>query len=343
MVRHFWILLVVAVSLSVSPASGQSGQDKAAAEALFAEGRKLTAAGNHVAACEKFEASQKLDPAVGTMLNLADCYEKTGRTASAWATFRETATAARAGGSPDREELARSRAAALEQRLSTILVQAKTGIQISKDGRPLEPAMLGTPIPVDPGKHVIAATAPGKKPWSETVEIGNDRVRLELHVPELEAIPGAAPSTTQAVPSSAPGGTTSYAPTTPSPEQVRRSGKGQRIVAGGVGVVGLIGAGLGVYFTARASSLWSDARSHCSPYPGNCTDEAASLSRDAKEAGNLATIAGILGAAGLVGAAVLWFTAPRSDMPPSQRAAARVEPSVSIGVGPGSLVVRGAF
>src|SRR5882672_4544932 len=62
--------------------------EKVAAEALFDDGRKLLADGRFAPACEKFEQSEHIDPAVGTLLYLAECYEKSGRTASAWATFR---------------------------------------------------------------------------------------------------------------------------------------------------------------------------------------------------------------------------------------------------------------
>ena len=74
---------VVAVALSsASPASAQ-GHDPVAAEAAFAEARALMQKGRFDEACPKLEASLSLDPALGTLLNLGDCYEKVGKTASA--------------------------------------------------------------------------------------------------------------------------------------------------------------------------------------------------------------------------------------------------------------------
>jgi hypothetical protein len=108
------------VFLSAASVRAAGSTDKVSAEALFDEGRKLMAAGKFADACPKFEASQELDPGVGTMLNLADCYEKTGRTASAWAEFRETVSAAHNAGSRDREEIARGRANDLEQKLYSV-------------------------------------------------------------------------------------------------------------------------------------------------------------------------------------------------------------------------------
>src|SRR5690348_15501816 len=94
-------VVIAAVVLSFSHVARAEG-DKATAEALFSEGRRLMASGDYAAACEKFAASQKHDPGLGTSLNLADCYEKSGRTASAWAEFRDAASAAHRVGSKDR-------------------------------------------------------------------------------------------------------------------------------------------------------------------------------------------------------------------------------------------------
>src|SRR5258708_40131941 len=103
------LLLSVIGSLLPLPAQGQSAGDKATAEALFGDGRRLMSQGNYREACPKFEASLKLDPGVGAMLNLADCYEKNGQTESAWAEFRESISAGRAAVSEEREVMARQR------------------------------------------------------------------------------------------------------------------------------------------------------------------------------------------------------------------------------------------
>src|SRR5512139_1741852 len=82
MTRGKWVVaaaFALLANLAASAARAQAS-DKAAAEALFDEGRKLMAEGKYAAACAKLEASQKLDAGVGTQLNLADCYEKSGKT-----------------------------------------------------------------------------------------------------------------------------------------------------------------------------------------------------------------------------------------------------------------------
>src|SRR5687768_6154338 len=105
------LLPIVIFSLSCvafAPRLASAQGDKATAEALFAEGRRLMSSGDFKTACPKFAASQKLDPGLGTSLNLADCYEKSGKTASAWAEFRDAAAAAHRVGSKDREQVARA-------------------------------------------------------------------------------------------------------------------------------------------------------------------------------------------------------------------------------------------
>ena len=85
------------------------------AETLFREGRVAAEAGNYTVACPKFEESYKLDPAPGTLLNLADCEENRGQLVKAWQHFRLLHD--RLPASDDRKVVAAVRAHALEQRL----------------------------------------------------------------------------------------------------------------------------------------------------------------------------------------------------------------------------------
>src|SRR5687767_1891178 len=94
--------------VSVIGASGvaRAGGNEAAAEALFGEAKKLAAQGKYAEACPKFAESNKLDRGAGTLIHLGDCYEKNKQTASAWATYKEAASAAQALGRKDWEKLA---------------------------------------------------------------------------------------------------------------------------------------------------------------------------------------------------------------------------------------------
>src|SRR5438132_1600692 len=125
--RHFgkaaaaaWALSTAAM-LAASPVRADpSASERAAAEALFQQGTSLMQDKQFAKACDKFEGSNQLDPALGTMLRLADCYDRVGKTASAWAVFRESASLARTRNEGEREKIAADRAADLEKRLSKI-------------------------------------------------------------------------------------------------------------------------------------------------------------------------------------------------------------------------------
>ena len=318
--------------LSVGTANAQTGgaSNRAAAEALFNEGRSLAGKGQYADACPKFEASQKLDPGLGTLLNLAECYEKLGKTASAWAEYKEAIPLARASGSKVRLDLATTRAQALEARLPMLTIraagatEAASGLEIRRDGVPVQPAELGSAIPVDPGQHLIEATAPGKEKWSSTVQAA-DSSKVDVEVPALNAAPGAsaAPSATPEPIAQPP-----LAPTT----ATSSAGSTQRTAAVVVGAVGVVGLGLGTVFGLGASSKWSDAKSKCTDYPYGCSSTALDDQSSAKSKASVSTVAFIVGGAAIAGAAVLWFTAGSSH-----------QDSVAVGVGPGAAYMRGSF
>jgi hypothetical protein len=74
-------------------------QNPAAAEALFEQARAAMAAGSYDIACARFRDSDKLDPAVGTRFNLADCEERRGRVATA-AAYKHLGVTPPRGGAP---------------------------------------------------------------------------------------------------------------------------------------------------------------------------------------------------------------------------------------------------
>jgi hypothetical protein len=193
-----------------------SQEDKAAARALFDEGRRLVQAGKAVEACPKFEESKRLDPGVGTMFNLADCLEQTGRTASAWSMFLEVAGKIKSeGGAPEKEQAARARAAALEPKLArlkvivpeSVLVQ---GLTVVRDGSTMGRGSWGVAIPIDPGSHVVTAYAPGKRTSKNTIEV-RAASEVVFTLPALESGAGAA-APPPVVPTAAPVATPAPAP-----------------------------------------------------------------------------------------------------------------------------------
>jgi hypothetical protein len=312
-------LLVVALA---APARAETGSSNAAAaEALFAEGRRLANAGNYTDACPKFEASQKLDPGLGTLLNLADCYEKIGKTASAWAEYREAIPLARAAGSSEREKLATDCSKALESRLSTLTIRAMGGdngdaaLDVRRDGVSVDSAQLGVAIPVDPGWHEVTASSSGQKPWSSKVQVGANGEKVVVEVPKLVPAEGSAAAALMAPPDQASGPKSSP----------------QRPIAIAVGAVGVVGLGLGTFFGLSASSTWKDAKAACGDYPYECTQEGLDKQNSAQSKATISTVAFIAGGVALATGIVLFVTAGSGKQ------------ETAIGIGPGSIVARRSF
>jgi hypothetical protein len=317
--------------VSAAPATlhAQGASNKAAAEALFEEGRKLVTDGKPADACPKFAESQRLDPSPGTLLNLANCYETTGKTASAWVTFKEAASSAQAAGRTEYVATAQKRAAALAPKLSRLTISTAADVSVTRDGLAVEKPQIGLAIPVDPGPHTIEASAPGKKPWRTQVQVAGDATALTVTVPALEDAPVEKPAVV-APPPPPPTASTSPPPPPPPP-----AGNGQKIAGYVVGGVGVVGLGLGLAFSISAKAKYNDSAGNCSKVDKNlCDSTGVSQRNDARSAGNIATIATAIGAAAVIGGVALILTAPKSS---ESQASLEVAPTL------GGAVLRGAW
>jgi hypothetical protein len=319
--------IVCAAAGDVRAEPNESGA--AAAESLFQEARKLMDAKRFSEACPKLVASHKLAPAVGTLLNLADCYERAGQLASAWARFHEAIALAQRLGRPDREKTARDRAEKLEPRLIrlTIVTQEKD-VEVKLDGNSLDPAALGTAVPVDPGKHAIEASAKGKKPFTTTIDVSDRSRSPSVEIPALDTDSEA----------SKPGGGGSSSNVTHPHDEGASDGSFQRIASYATLGAGVVGVGIGAIFGLKTSSNWDEAKTHCTSTL-ECDRTGVQLAADAKNAGTTSTIAFVAGGLLLAGGAALYFTAPSG--PPAKTGAAPT--NVRVGVGLGSVVVGGSF
>lgn len=307
--------------LAIRSADAQT--DSAAARALFSEGRKLMEKERFEEACPKFEESLRLDHGMGTQFNLAHCWEKLGRTASAWALFLDVAAAARAGNQPQREAAARERAKALESKLSRLRIEVPEpapDMKVTRDEQEVGPAAWGTAMPVDPGEHVIRAAAPGKQAWSHEVQVPAAPRTFSVKVPTLkdEAVPI---ETADAAETAATAQTVSA---DVGPERGRGS-NGQVVAAwviGGVGVAALVG---GTVFALQSRSDNAEALELCLvPTPqgdrcANATEQAEheALVEDAKRARLFSYVGFGLGGAALIGATILYVTADAGGDEPS--------------------------
>jgi hypothetical protein len=183
-------LLVLAVALVAPPASAASPAEAALAQRFFDEARALFGVGNFHEACPKFAASQKLDPREGTLMNLAICHDKEGKTASAWTEFNDARTQARAAGHTDIEKFASEHVARLTPTLSYLRIAVSRearapGLTIKLDDLGIDEVAWDTDVPIDPGPHTVQASAPQRLPWETQENVGAAGDRKTIAVPVL--------------------------------------------------------------------------------------------------------------------------------------------------------------
>jgi hypothetical protein len=327
------LLSFVALAVLAAPALAQPddvAQKKAAAEAAFRRGKELINS-DAPAACEAFKQSMQLDAQFGTQYNLALCYEKVGRLASAWGELTELAAKdANAARRADSEK----RAKALEPRLVRLLIvikQRAPGMKIMRDESDVT-AFMGVATPVDPGMSKLTASAPGYKTWSADVTISGEGTTITVDVPPLEKAPEPPPPP--------PGGGGKDVFQTPPPAQVDRDpGAGRRKLGLIIGAVGVAGVGAGVVFGLGASSALDDAKATCGGDLSDCRGDAELAQDDVDTANSKAMMSNIgfgVGVAALVGGAVLYLTAPKAAEK------AMVSPTVGAD-GSAGVIVRGRF
>ena len=306
------VLLVTTSVAFVRPAEAEPvAHDTAAAEAAFAEARALIRRGQYAEACPKLEASFTLDPALGTLLNLSDCFERTGRTASAWVRYREAAAMAVQQGHREREAIARGRIAALEPQLCRLVVRtsSRPNLEVTRDGVVVDRAAIGLPVPVDPGAHVVTADAPGATRFTTRVEVPPPAKDAPCALTAVE-IPALLDGEQKGAIVSPPAERATEAPSgPPRPDTGAPSGWGTShtlaLVAASSGVIAL---GVGTVFILKAASTQSDADAKCTS--AGCTPEGRTLMSDAGASADLATVSFIVGAALVATGAVLWLTSP---------------------------------
>ena len=212
------------------------------------------AEGNLKEACPKFAESQRLAPAAGTALNLATCYEKQGKTASAWGMYREAISLSIASGQTVREQFARDRSNELEPKLMKIVISVQSdepNLEVKRDGTQVARAQWGTPIPIDPGPHVIEASAPKRATWSKKIETNAPGQTTKVDIPALlEGAPDAKPD----APVTGPGG-----------DKPKGDGGGTLRIVGFIGMgVGAALLGTGGFFALSSQSKKDDIESAAS-------------------------------------------------------------------------------
>lgn len=296
-----FILLISSTAFAQSPA----------AESLFREGRNLIKQGKLQDGCDKFEASEMIEPSVGTLLNLGDCREKLGKLATAWAAFRKAEAMAKQSGKDDkRASEAERRAARLEPQLPnlTISTTQTPGLVIKRNGEKVDAGVLDTPVPVDPGTYRIVAEAPGYKPYQLDVSVAV-RGRRTITIPPLQKTEVAMkPLSDEPITEIAPVPRGAPPPRSLSfdePAAKPSTWTMTRDISVASAAFGAIALGGGIYYGLHSSDLEDRSNKLC---PNTmCGDkEGLRLNDEAQTAATRANILYVVGGAAFATSAILW-------------------------------------
>lgn len=328
-------------ALTWSAPSAAQPSNAALAESLFREGKRLTAEKKFAEACPKFAESYRLDPGLGTLLNLATCHESEGKPASAWAEFSDAAAQARREGDSDRGQLAEDHMKALEPKLAHVSVSlapgvAVAGLVVKFDGRELSSAALGVQFPIDPGKHLLEASAPNKQSYAKNFDAPSTPTTLAVTVPVLQdsaAAPAVPAPVATPVPATAP--PPAVPPSAPSASRPYTG----LIVSGVATGVFAVGAGLtGVLYSGKRSDFNKANDPNAANYSSrsDLRDSAQTLGT-----ANLVLTGGALVSAGFL----IYFIATAGSHESASVASARSNFDVTPLVSPSGagLVLRGAL
>jgi hypothetical protein len=242
---HLVLLVALAgAGLLLSPSIARA-DDAAHAEELFKAGRAALDKGDFHEACAQFAASLKLNPRPNVTFNLAGCEEHEGRLTDARRHWQEGLHAIEA--TDERASVAKERIADLDRKIPSLTLRLQASVPaaatVTVDGAA---ANTSVALPVNPGEHVIVVTAPGYGESRTTVLVVAGEHK------EVTLLPPPPSSSSTAPPPPPP-------PPAPEDDAGRRTRRTAGLVLTGVGVVGVLAAGItGGILLARNGTIHTD-------------------------------------------------------------------------------------
>ena len=305
------------------------------ADKLFQKAKKLHSEKKYAEACPTYEEVDKTDPAIGSKLNVAKCYEDWGRLATAYDWYVQAdkmATDAKDERAPKIKEVIEE----LDVNVPRMTIKIPDGADpdivdtLTLDGQPIPESWHNTLQRIDPGPHVIEFVVDGqKKKKMAPVERGGES-ELSLDIPKGVGKKPRPPKKKNGE-------------VTPPVVVTRDPGKTRRYLGIGVGSAGVVAVGVASVITLSARSKYKDALAdHCMGSTSGCNATGFKLTHDARSKANVATVVTLVGVAAIAGGVILYLTAPDA-------AAANPEKPVALYVSPtidstgGGFVVGGSF
>ncbi len=339
--RPLSALLAIAISTAafgLAPAAHAqaSAADKATARQLGLDGEDALQKKDYKTAEDKFKRADSIYHALTLTLGLARAQAANGELVAAQESYNRILSEGAPAGSPqafvNAVEDARKEVDAIAGRIAEAVinvngVSAADTPAVTLDDAPFPNAALGIKRAVDPGDHVVKATAKGYKPG-------------EAHFTVAPAAEATATITLEVDPNAnvvqpPPPGSTEPPPVAP-------AGNGKSInktigyAALGVGAAGVV---VGSIFGILAISAHSSIAGTCTN--GSCPPSDNSDISSYHTKGTVSTIGFIVGGVGLAAGAILILTAPKAHA--DAQIGASTPTFISPYIGPGSAGVVGRF
>lgn len=294
------LLVVIGLSFCFSHdavAQAKKGQTQAdisaQADEQFRRGRAAQNRGDCQKALEYFRESHALKPGRGTLLNMGLCEKKLGQLAKAMQHLEELLPQLPPG--DDRRQIVRENLTELRAKVPWLRIvltaNAPVGTVVTYDDSELESTMIGTDIPVDPGKHVVVVEAVGlpNRRYEVMIEEGKRKT--------LRVEPGVLPPPAPVV----------------ADDPSRTSRRVAGFVLGGVGLAGIVAGSITGGIALRDHSA---AEKVCPTHKG-CSDEVINLAERGKALSVTSTAAFAVGAVGLGIGVALVATSGKSEKAPT--------------------------
>jgi tetratricopeptide (TPR) repeat protein len=319
---------------SAASAAGPTAEELSTARQLFEQGLVHEDRGEHAAALALYQRIAKITVSPVLLYRTASCHEKLGHAVEAINAYALAAQEAERKGQQDLATDAAAHREALERRAPRLIVEAPADAEelaIELDGKPINAALAGTPMLVDPGvRKVVVRAANYASVFEATIPLAErDTKSVEARLgakrpPIVAALPARLPPVAGAPRAAAP----------PPPEPSRAP-----VFVAGATTVALGGAALVTGLLAHDKHADYEEQ-NAAPTQGSLADRTA-LRDDGRALAITSTV--LTGAAIVAGGvtAYLWLREPAPDRPTAARRVAGVSPWVG-GEGAG-LVAWGSL
>jgi hypothetical protein len=320
--RGIATLLVISLGLVVVQPSAwaQTDDDRAGARVAATEGVKAINEKRWADAADLFSRAESLVHSPVHLLYLARAQEKLGKLVKARENYNRIIREKYGAEAPDAFRQAQSSAqqevSGLDGRLGAVTVKVggeKGAVTVTMDGEKVPPALLGLPLPVDPGSHTFQAAGTDLKSDPVTVTVaegGSNAVTLTVKsapgsVDPFATAPAGAPAATPTTAAPPTPGAVTAPSSTPAEPTTRPVQTGVYVGVAATGVLAVAAGVTGVLTLSKQSS-------YNSKNDGSDPDGAKSIKDSGQTLGLMSDIftAGAAVAAGIT--AYLYFSRPEA-------------------------------